>query len=64
MKNNKLTFAQMLSQFEPDPMSYGEVRHIISKMITERTGKTKKDKTYQIKHKGRLGNESFSFLYV
>ena len=54
----------MLSQFEPDPMSYGEVRHIISKMITERTGKTKKDKTYQIKHKGRLGNESFSFLYV
>ena len=64
MKSNKLTFKEILDNFEPDPMSYGEVRHIISKMITERTGKTKKDKSYQIKHKGRLGNESFSFSYV
>ena len=63
MKNNKLTFREILDNFEPDPMSYGEVRHIISKMITERTGKTKKDKLYQNKHR-RLGNESFSFSYV
>lgn len=64
MKNNKLTFRQILDNFEPDPMSYGEVRHIISKMITERTAKGKKDKLYKLKHKGRLGNESFSFSYV
>ncbi len=64
MKNNKLTFQEILDQFKPEPLSVGECCHIISRMTTQRTGKGKKDRLYQLKHKGRLGNESFSFSYV
>jgi hypothetical protein len=60
MKNNKLTFAEILSQFKPEPLSVGESCHIISKMTTQRTGKGKQDKLYQVKHKQRLRDESLN----
>jgi hypothetical protein len=50
MKNNKLTFAEILDQFKPEPLSVGESCHIISKMTTQRTGKGKRDKLYQEKY--------------
>ncbi len=64
MKNNKLTFKEILDNFKPEPLSVGECCHIISRMTTQRTGKGKKDRTYQVKHKGRIGNDSLYFLYV
>lgn len=60
MKNNKLTFREILSQFKPEPLSIGESCHIISKMTTQRTGKGKRDRLYQIKHKQRLRDESLN----
>ena len=57
MKTNKLTFAQILEQFKPEPLSVGESCHIISKMTTQRTGKGKKDHLYQEKYKQRLRNQ-------
>ena len=50
MKTNKLTFAEILDQFKPEPLSIGESCHIISRMTTQRTGKGKRDKLYQVKH--------------
>ena len=57
MKNNKLTFAEILEQFKPEPLSVGESCHIISRMTTQRTGKGKRDKLYQEKYKQRLRNQ-------
>ena len=57
MKTNKLTFAEILAQFKPEPLSVGECCHIISKMTTERVCKTKKGKLYQEKYKQRLRNQ-------
>jgi hypothetical protein len=62
MKTNKQTFAEILDQFKPEPLSIGESCHIISKMTTERVCKTKKGKLYQVKHKGHR-DESLN-IYV
>jgi len=61
MKNNKLTFAQILEQFKPEPLSVGESCHIISKMTTQRTGKGKRDRLYQVKHKGHRDMSSYIY---
>jgi hypothetical protein len=63
MKTNKLTFAEILERFKPEPLSVGESCHIISKMTTQRTGKGKRDKLYQVKYKQRLRDESLN-IYV
>ena len=63
MKTNKLTFAEILAQFKPEPLSIGESCHIISKMTTQRTGKGKRDRLYQVKYKQRLRDESLN-IYV
>jgi hypothetical protein len=63
MKTNKQTFAEILSQFKPKPLSIGESCHIISRMTTQRTGKGKRDKLYQVKYKHRLRDESLN-IYV
>jgi hypothetical protein len=63
MKTNKQTFAEILSQFKPEPLSIGESCHIISRMTTQRTGKGKRDKLYQVKYKQRLRDESLN-IYV
>lgn len=60
MKTNKQTFAEILSQFKPNPISIGESCHIISKMTTQRTSKGKRDILYQEKHKQRLRDESLN----
>jgi hypothetical protein len=60
MKTNKLTFAEILAQFKPEPLSVGESCHIISRMITQRTGKGKRDRLYQVKYKQRLRDESLN----
>ncbi len=60
MKTNKLTFAEILAQFKPEPLSVGERCHIISKMTTQRTAKGKKDHLYQVKYKQRLRDESLN----
>lgn len=57
MRNNKLTFAEILERFKPEPLSVGESCHIISRMTTQRTGKGKRDKLYQEKYKQRLRNQ-------
>jgi hypothetical protein len=62
MKNNKLTFAEILNQFKPEPLSTGESCHIISRMTTQRTGKGKRDKLYQVKHKGH--RDVSHYIYV
>jgi hypothetical protein len=43
-----------LDQYPTNPMSVGEICHIISKMTTQRTAKGKKDYLYQNKHKNKL----------
>ena len=63
MKTNKLTFAEILERFKPEPLSIGESCHIISRMTTQRTGKGKRDKLYQVKYKQRLRDESLN-IYV
>jgi hypothetical protein len=63
MKTNKLTFAEILERFKPEPLSVGECCHIISKMTTERVCKTKKGKLYQVKYKQRLRDESLN-IYI
>jgi hypothetical protein len=63
MKTNKQTFAEILAQFKPEPLSIGESCHIISRMTTQRTGKGKRDKLYQVKYKQRLRDESLN-IYV
>jgi hypothetical protein len=60
MKTNKLTFAEILERFKPEPLSVGESCHIISKMTTQRTGKGKRDRLYQVKYKQRLRDESLN----
>lgn len=60
MKNNKLTFAEILERFKPEPLSVGESCHIISRMTTQRTGKGKRDRLYQVKYKQRLRDESLN----
>lgn len=50
----RATFADILKEFKPSPLSTGEACHIISKMTTQRTAKGKKDHMYQIKHKKSL----------
>jgi hypothetical protein len=62
MKTNKQTFAEILAQFKPEPLSIGESCHIISRMTTERVCKTKKGKLYQVKHKGH--RDVSSYIYV
>ena len=64
MKNNKLTFAEILSQFKPEPLSIGESCHIISRMTTQRTGKGKRDKLYQVKHKGHRNMSSYIYMSI
>jgi len=64
MKNNKLTFAEILSQFKPEPISVGESCHIISRMTTPRTGKGKRDKLYQVKHKGHRNMSSYIYMSI
>jgi hypothetical protein len=64
MKNNKLTFAQILDQFKPEPLSVGESCHIISKMTTQRTGKGKRDRLYQIKHKGHRDMSHYIYMCI
>ena len=64
MKNNKLTFAEILSQFKPEPLSIGESCHIISRMTTQRTGKGKRDKLYQVKHKGHRDMSSYIYMSI
>lgn len=56
MKNNKLTFAEILERFKPEPLSVGERCHIISRMTTQRTSKGKRDVLYQEKSKQRMRN--------
>ena len=63
MKTNKQTFAEILERFKPEPLSVGESCHIISRMTTQRTGKGKRDKLYQVKYKQRLRDESLN-IYV
>ena len=60
MKTNKQTFAEILAQFKPEPLSVGESCHIISRMTTQRTGKGKRDRLYQVKYKQRLRDESLN----
>ena len=43
-----------LDQYPSNPMSVGEICHIISKMTTQRTAKGKKDILYQEKHKNKF----------
>jgi len=62
MKNNKLTFAQILERFKPEPLSVGESCHIISRMTTQRTGKGKRDKLYQVKHKGHRDMSHYIYM--
>lgn len=51
MKNlNRFT----LDQYPSNPMSIGEICHIISKMTTQRIAKGKKDILYQEKHKNKF----------
>ena len=64
MKNNKLTFAQILEQFKPEPLSVGESCHIISKMTTQRTGKGKRDRLYQVKHKGHRDMSHYIYICI
>jgi len=64
MKNNKLTFREILSQFKPEPLSVGESCHIISRMTTQRTGKGKRDKLYQVKHKGHRNMSSYIYMSI
>jgi hypothetical protein len=53
MKNlNRFT----LDQYPINPMSVGEICHIISRMTTQRTAKGKKDYLYQDKHKNKFKN--------
>jgi hypothetical protein len=64
MKTNKLTFAEILEQFKPEPLSVGESCHIISRMTTQRTGKGKRDKLYQVKHKGHRDVSHYIYVYI
>jgi hypothetical protein len=64
MKNNKLTFREILSQFQPEPLSVGESCHIISRMTTQRTGKGKRDRLYQVKHKGHRDMSSYIYMSI
>jgi len=64
MKTNKQTFAEILSQFKPEPLSVGESCHIISKMTTERVCKTKKGKLYQVKHKGHRDMSHYIYMCI
>jgi hypothetical protein len=64
MKNNKLTFAEILERFKPEPLSVGESCHIISKMTTQRTGKGKRDKLYQVKHKGHRDMSHYIYMCI
>jgi len=64
MKNNKLTFAQILERFKPEPLSVGESCHIISRMTTQRTGKGKRDRLYQIKHKGHRDMSHYIYMCI
>ena len=64
MKNNKLTFREILSQFKPEPLSVGESCHIISRMTTQRTGKGKRDRLYQVKHKGHRNMSSYIYISI
>jgi len=64
MKNNKLTFAQILERFKPEPLSVGESCHIISRMTTQRTGKGKRDKLYQVKHKGHRDMSHYIYMCI
>jgi hypothetical protein len=64
MKNNKLTFREILSQFKPEPLSVGESCHIISRMTTQRTGKGKRDRLYQVKHKGHRDMSSYIYMSI
>lgn len=64
MKNNKLTFAEILEQFKPEPLSVGESCHIISKMTTQRTGKGKRDRLYQVKHKGHRDMSHYIYMCI
>jgi len=64
MKNNKLTFAEILERFKPEPLSVGESCHIISRMTTQRTGKGKRDKLYQSKHKGHRDMSSYIYMCI
>lgn len=64
MKNNKLTFAQILDQFKPEPLSVGESCHIISRMTTQRTGKGKRDRLYQVKHKGHRDMSHYIYMCI
>ena len=63
MKTNKQTFAEILAQFKPEPLSVGESCHIISKMTTQRTGKGKRDILYQVKYKQRHRDVSH-YIYM
>ena len=64
MKNNKLTFKEILDQFKPDPLSVGESCHIISRMTTQRTGKGKRDILYQVKHKGHRDMSHYIYMCI
>ena len=64
MKNNKLTFAQILERFKPEPLSVGESCHIISRMTTQRTGKGKRDRLYQVKHKGHRDMSHYIYMCI
>jgi hypothetical protein len=64
MKNNKLTFAEILERFKPEPLSVGESCHIISKMTTQRTGKGKRDRLYQVKHKGHRDMSHYIYMCI
>jgi hypothetical protein len=64
MKNNKLTFAEILERFKPEPLSTGESCHIISRMTTQRTGKGKRDKLYQSKHKGHRDMSHYIYMCI
>jgi hypothetical protein len=64
MKNNKLTFAEILERFKPEPLSTGESCHIISRMTTQRTGKGKRDKLYQAKHKGHRDMSHYIYMCI
>lgn len=64
MKNNKLTFKEILDQFKPEPLSVGESCHIISRMTTQRTGKGKRDRLYQVKHKGHRDMSHYIYICI
>ena len=64
MKNNKLTFKEILNRFKPDPLSVGESCHIISRMTTQRTGKGKRDRLYQVKHKGHRDMSHYIYMCI